>query len=248
MLPDNYLHTNKLCQVHPLNKVLFLLLFIGFGFLSKSIEFLFLQGLSIVVFILFSVTIPKPALLKMLVMPFGFVLLGVLSLVITNAPTLVLTLWKDWGISTKGIQLALLIMSRSFALTSAMYWFILVTSVQELVYVFRKIKLPALLIDIVLLVYRNIFLLLGVSNQIYQAQTCRMGYNNARNSYRSFVSLMGQTFVLSYYRADRQYNSIMTRGYQGEWPVSVVTMSFSKNYLVVWFGFLIFFIAGYILI
>jgi cobalt ABC transporter, permease protein CbiQ len=248
MLLYNYLQTNKLKEVHPLNKLLFLLLFIGFAFLSKVVGFLFLQGLSIVMFILYSVKMPKSVLLKMLVLPFGFVLFGILPLVITREPALIMKLWKGWGISSNGLQQSVLILSRSFALTTAMYWFILVTSVQELVYIFRKIKLPALFIDILLLVYRNIFLLLGVSNQIHRTQTCRMGYNNARNGYRSFGSLLGQTFVLSYYRADRQYNSILTRGYQGEWPASVLPMKFSKNYLGLWFGFLIFLAAGFILI
>ncbi|WP_262920272.1 cobalt ECF transporter T component CbiQ [Parabacteroides sp. FAFU027] len=248
MFPESYLQANRLSHVHPINKVMFFLLFIVFAFLSKSVGFLCLQGLSIVAFILFSVKMPKSVLLKMLLLPFGFVLLGILPLVITREPDLIMKLWKGWGVSSNGLQQSELILSRSFALTTAMYWFILVTSVQELVYIFRKIKLPALFIDVLLLVYRNIFLLLGVSNQIHRTQTCRMGYNNARNGYRSLVSLMGQTFVLSYYRADRQYNSVLTRGYQGEWPASVLPVKFSKNYLGLWFGFLIFLAEGFILI
>ncbi len=243
---NNFLHTSCLNRVHPLNKVSFLLLFIGFSFLSGSGGFLFLEGLSVVVFILFTVRIPFGKLLKMLSLPFGFILLGVLPLLIEKATPQSLFSWQGWGISRNGVQATFFILGRSFALTAAMYWFILVVSVQELVYLFRKIKLPAVFIDIVLLVYRNIFLLLGVSEQIRQTQTCRMGYNGMQNSYRSLVTLLGQTLVISYHRADRQYNSIMTRGYQSEWPATVLPMAFSKRYMVVWIGFLLLFSVGMI--
>ena len=246
MLLHNYLYANRLKQLHPVNKAMFLLLFIVFAFLSKSVGFLFFQGLTAVAFILFTVTIPKRILLKMLSLPFGFVLLGVLPLIVEKVSPQSLLTWHGWGISRYGLHQALFVFGRSFALTAAMYWFILVVSVQELVYLFRKIKLPAVFIDIILLVYRNIFLLLGVSEQIRQTQTCRMGYHGMRNSYRSLVSLLGQTLVLSFHRADQQYNSMMTRGYLGEWPTSVLPMSFSKRYAVVWIGFLLLFSVGMI--
>lgn len=245
MFIQDYLSANRWEWVHPMNKVMFPALFVIFAFLSQKTLFLCAEGIAIILFIISSVLLPWRTLLKMLIMPFGFVLLGSLPLIITDAPTQIMHLWNGYGISYDGLQKALLVMSRSFALTAAMYWFVLVTQVQELVYIFRKMRLPGLFIDIVLLVYRNIFLLLEVSTQIKQTQICRMGYGSIRSSYRSLITLMGQTFVISYYRADRQYNSIVTRGYQGEWPVSVLSVDFSVKYLIVWFVWLAGLILGY---
>ncbi len=248
MLLQNYLYANKLNRVHPVNKTMFLLLFMVFAFLSKSVVFLILHGFSVIAFILFAVKIPRRVLLKMLFLPIGFIIPGVLPLIVEKANGQSLIIWQGWGLSSGGVHQALFVSARSFALMMSMYWFILVVSVQELVYLLRKIKLPLTFVDIVLLVYRNIFLLLNVSDRIRRTQTCRMGYDGMRNSYRSLITLLGRTLVLSYHQADCQYNSILTRGYQGEWPESVLPMTFSKQYVAVWIGFLLLFSVGMLLL
>jgi len=96
-----------------------------------------------------------------------------------------------------------------------LYAFILSTPVIDMMVVLRKLKVPAVLIDIMVLVYRNIFIFSDTAQSIYTSQKSRLGYRNLRTSLRSTGLLAGCMFVLAGVRAEHLYRSMESRCYNG---------------------------------
>ena len=69
---------------------------------------------------------------------------------------------------------------------SSMYFLAVSTPVTDVLGVLRKIRVPSLFLELMLLIYRFIFVLLGTAEGIMTAQKCRMGNRDLRTGIRSF--------------------------------------------------------------
>ena len=95
---------------------------------------------------------------------------------------------------------------------------------------FRKMKLPELLIDLTGLIYRNIFTTLQLSKQIYTAQRSRLGYTDSRK--RDLGVLISQTFILSVKKANDQYNGLESRCYNNNFRMLNQEFYLSKKSII----------------
>ncbi len=110
---------------------------------------------------------------------------------------------------------ALLIALRAFACVSCTYFFVLTTPVTEVIDLLVKCHMPAVLAELMHLVYRFIFILLKVYARMDVAARSRLGYRDYRTSLRSFglvgANLLGGTLK----NVDQYYNAMLSRGYTG---------------------------------
>ena len=81
--------------------------------------------------------------------------------------------------------------------------------------VLRKMRLPALLIELMMLIYRFIFLLLETASAIMTAQESRLGNRDYRTKVRSFGAMASALFVQSMRRSDALYDALESRCYDG---------------------------------
>ena len=81
--------------------------------------------------------------------------------------------------------------------------------------VLRKMRLPALLIELMMLIYRFIFLLLETASAIMTAQESRLGNRDYRTKVRSFGAMASTLFVQSMRRSDALYDALESRCYDG---------------------------------
>jgi cobalt/nickel transport system permease protein len=114
-----------------------------------------------------------------------------------------------------GWQLA----SRALGAAAAMNFLTLTTPMVDLVDLMRRLRCPALLIDLMTLIYRFIFVLLESLNQLYTAQESRLGYINFRRGIASAGLLGSQLFVEAYHRSQRLQVALESRGYSGDLKV-----------------------------
>ena len=108
------------------------------------------------------------------------------------------------------------LMAVAFSSVSCLYFLILTTPVTDLLTVLRRLHCPWLILELMLLIYRAIFVLLDISDTIQTSQNCRLGNRN----FRSKLSCMGQMLSVLLVRAMRRssalYDSMESRLYDGQ--------------------------------
>ena len=99
---------------------------------------------------------------------------------------------------------------------SCMYFLACNTTMPDLLILLRKMKCPKVLIELMLLIYRFIFVLLDSAHAIFTAQHSRLGYQNYKTSLQSFGALGADLFVRSIKRSGALYDAMEARCYDGK--------------------------------
>ena len=216
---DCYPIQSRICKVHPGFKLGWFVLYTVLGLSSHSVLFLSVELLVFLTIAVFTVRISLLQLLRLMAIPAGFVLLGSLSVVLELNPVHPVFSMNagvvTFGVSGAGLQQGMLILFRSFSGIAVLYALVLNTSISDMIYVLRKLKAPEVVLDLMVLVYRNIFILSDTAQRIYIAQKSRMGHRNLKTSLRSTAQLGGSAFVLAGVRAEQLFHSMESRGYTG---------------------------------
>ncbi|MBF2017789.1 MAG: cobalt ECF transporter T component CbiQ [Rivularia sp. T60_A2020_040] len=95
-------------------------------------------------------------------------------------------------ISRSGFYQAVQIFTRALASVSCLYFLMLTVPFTEVLQTLRRFKFPTLLIELLLLMYRFIFILWNTATDLSIAQKSRLGYRNFRTSIKSLALLVGQ--------------------------------------------------------
>ncbi|CAH8715477.1 cobalt ECF transporter T component CbiQ [Paenibacillus thiaminolyticus] len=138
--------------------------------------------------------------IKWFMLPFSFLLFSIISILISVSPSADGLLWKVQagslylGISDATLQAAAQVLFRSTACLACTLFFVLTVPVQQLVKVMRTIHIPVLLIELMVLIYRFIFIFIEEAAAIRHAQQLRFGYHGLKNSYKSLAMLVNVLF------------------------------------------------------
>lgn len=126
-------------------------------------------------------------LLTVMRIPALFIILGCVAMAIEFAAAPIGT-WRIeigsiWiGVSETGLRRAGEILLKAFAAISAMYMLTLSTAMEEILEVLRKLHCPALLLELMYMIYRNIFILVQMNSRMQTAAQARMGYRDFKTS------------------------------------------------------------------
>jgi cobalt/nickel transport system permease protein len=121
-----------------------------------------------------------------------------------------------FGVSHSGIASAITLTCRSLGAASALNMLILTTPLVDLIALAQWLRVPALLIDLMTLIYRSIFVLLESLQRMTTAQQSRLGYRTPARAMRSAGLLSARLFIDAYHRAQRLQFGLESRGYHGE--------------------------------
>lgn len=111
----------------------------------------------------------------------------------------------------EGVKLILLAISS----ISCLYALTLSTPVAELIEVFRKMKIPELVIELMFLIYRFIFVLLDVMYNMINAAKVRNGLAGYKNTIKSYGYIARNLFIYSLKKINNYYDAMMGRKYDG---------------------------------
>nr|WP_052566646.1 energy-coupling factor transporter transmembrane component T [Candidatus Magnetobacterium casensis] len=89
-------------------------------------------------------------------------------------------------------------------------------------------RVPAIVVELAGLTYRFIYVLLETVRRVYVAQDSRLGYVEAKTSYRSLGLLLSSLIVRTLRYARELEISLESRGYTGDLNV------LQRNYKVSW--------------
>lgn len=166
--------------------------------------------------------------------PLGFLLLAGLTIVISlGAEPAAYICYLDLGAVRLGVtplslSQAGMVMGKSLAAISCLYFLALTTPMTQLIYVFRKMKLPPVFIDLMTVIYSYIFLLFQAASEIYVAQLSRGGYRGFRGTMKSLALLCSNLLLKSLKASEDAYNCLASRGFDGHFEVIEETYHLKK--------------------
>jgi cobalt/nickel transport system permease protein len=230
---DTYAYTNRFKSLHPLEKTIFSLVVLGICLAFSD------PGLYI--FVVFSMMgiisgwagIPLRFYLKILAFPLPFVLLGVLTIIcnFSQDPArfdLKIRVFSVFiGTTAQSAAQGLMVLLRTYACVSCLYFLSLTTPMVDIVWVMRKLRMPPVFIEILSIIYRFIFELLDTAFWIKTSQDARLGYVNFRKAMKSLGFLISNLFIKTFQNYKNLTTAMESRLYSGEFRVLEERFDFS---------------------
>ncbi|MCC6027152.1 MAG: cobalt ECF transporter T component CbiQ [Archaeoglobus sp.] len=169
------------------------------------------QPICIVIFSLLSVYAVGRNYLKIVEIPFLFILPGILVILFTIDGKTVIELWI-LRITDKSIELAISTAQRTVATLSVLFYLISTTTMPEFVSALRKIRLPKFLAELMFLSYRTIQILYGELKRFETSAKIRLGYSNFRISLLTTSLLAKTLFIRAMERVEKTSLAMELRG------------------------------------
>lgn len=232
---DQQAFKSKLIHIHPLEKFIFAIATLLICLISQQVlvSLLILLLMSSVLLIYGKIS-PK-LYCNLMLLPLSFLLLGIIPIIIQmsrveSSGLLSFKIVVFWFFLTKeSILNGLYILLRSLGCVSCLYFLLLTTPMTEILSVLKILKVPSLFREMMLFIYRFIFVLMETAHRIYIAQDSRGGYGRMKNGFQSFAQLVTMVFIKSYHRGQLTYTALISRGYDGEVQVLDFDYRFSKK-------------------
>lgn len=150
--------------------------------------------------------------LRIALPPLGFLLLGCLSLAYSldfaDGTLVVRWLPEGW---TPPLQLA----ARSLGALAALLFLALTTPMVDLIAFLRRLRVPEVLLEIMVLCYRMLFVFSEALHDTRTAQAARLGYATPRLALRSLGSLTANLTVQIWQRAHALHIAAQSRNNDG---------------------------------
>lgn len=217
---DKLAYTSTIRMKNPNEKLCFSILFLFLCIFSNDIVMSSLVFLTMGIMTVFVAKISLRVYLKLLLLPLFFTLFGVLGVVFAQ--------WSSsLSFQENNMLIYLSLLLKALASTSCLYFLILTTPMVDIIYSLQCIRLPKLFLEIMILMYRYIFVLLEFMTIIYISQDSRLGYSSYKKSFYSMGKLVSALFLSSYQKSMECYSSMESRAYQGE--IKVLDLHYRKN-------------------
>lgn len=158
--------------------------------------------------------------LHFLTIPAAFLILSTLTVVFNyrQKPLDIFALPLGSGyitVGTNSLLYGVQLMLTALAAVSCLYFLSLNTPMPDILEVLRFLHLPRIFIELMMLIYRFIFLLLEISLNISNAQNSRLGNRDYKTSVKSFTSLGSVLFIRAFKKANALYDAMEARCYDG---------------------------------
>ena len=119
------------------------------------------------------------------------------------------------GVSSQSLASWLQLMAVAFSSVACLHFLILTTPVTDLLSVPRRLHCPWLLLELMLLIYRAIFVLLDIAGAIQTAQNCRLGNRSFSSKLRCMGQMLSVLLVRSLKKSSLLYDAMESRLYDG---------------------------------
>jgi cobalt/nickel transport system permease protein len=161
---------------------------------------------------------------ELFIVPLWFALMSVAGIILITGGQEVfwswdLLPWFSLSITRESINQGVFVFCRVIGGMSAMLFIALTTPMTDIFIVFRQCRLPEVVIDLMMIIYRTIFILMDHVVQIYHAQVMRLGYSTRRESIHSFASLCGAAFIASWESGEDLIRAMDARCYDGKFAL-----------------------------
>ena len=185
---------------------------------------------------LLAIKIPPKLLLLRLTMPLVMATVVLVTQIFSYGTNPIFTM-SFWGWHLigyeEGLARGFLIMFRVFGGVSLILFLSMSTPTNKLFLAASWFRLPKIFIELMLLVYRYIFVLIADVATIRDAQKVRLGYHNWHQSMQSLGMLGGSLILRAYDRAGRVFEAMSARGYTGTMVLEYTAPFSRKDFVTV---------------
>ncbi|MBC7117702.1 MAG: cobalt ECF transporter T component CbiQ [Methanobacteriaceae archaeon] len=230
---DLYAYHNNLNRIPPRVKLSWGILTMILSLLSPSPIIPIMVAIIMSLTIVLIAGIPSRYYLKFISVPFafGFLTLILMALFFGAEPSSIEFSW--FRVYLDGLHTGFLTFSRIMGGFTCLAFISLTTPINEIFKQLEKIKVPRIIIEIALLMYRMIFIFLEEASTMYHAQETRLGYNSIRSSIKSLGLLASNLFIRSWLQGEKVYQAMETRCYNGEIPTMKIHETDNKWIILV---------------
>ncbi len=222
---DNCAYLNNIKDVNPLIKLGITFIGVIASMLTQNANIHILIMLFMTALILFIARVDMKLYIKCLKIPIIFLIIGIgLNLInisfenkdyIFNVNILGLYI----GTTEFAVKSSVNILLRAMSCIISIYFLILTTPFNQLIIVLKKIHIPHTLIELMILIYRFIFIFIEEAEEIYKSQQLKFGYTNLRTSYNSMSLLIKTLFFRMMRRYEDMSISLDIKLYDGKFHV-----------------------------
>lgn len=158
--------------------------------------------------------------MKMMMWPFTFLILGTVAILmdLSEEPVGIVNIAvgsRYIVVTMFSLVYSLRLIVVSLASVSCLYFLILTTPMTALLSVMRKFRCPWLLMELMMLIYRFIFVLLDSAVSITNAQNCRLGNKDMKTSIKSMGDMLAALLIQAIHKASILYDGMEARCYDG---------------------------------
>ncbi|MBM4241136.1 MAG: cobalt ECF transporter T component CbiQ [Euryarchaeota archaeon] len=224
---DNYAYTNSIKDANVSFKVLFAILTVIVCLVSTSPVIPLTITFLMLFLIIFLAKIPFKFYLKFLSIPFIF---GFMTFIFMTVFFGISEPWFNIGIFNlavykDGLNLGFLVLARIMGCFSCLGFLVLTTPINEIFFLLERFRIPKIIIEIAMMMYRYIFVFLDESGKMYNSQQTRLGYSSLKNTYRSVALLASNLFIKTWSKGEQLYITMESRCYNG----SIKTFEVQKS-------------------
>lgn len=217
---DKLCYTSKLRYENAGEKFAFSIITLLICVTSRSLEVALVVLAAMGILTVVKGGIPPLRYLKFMTLPLAFLLLSTAAIVINikqdplDLFALPLGNWYLTG-SKASLLYALQLILTALGAVSCLYFLSLTTPLPDILEVLNKLHCPRLLVELMMLIYRFIFILMDTAYAIATAQDCRLGNKDYRTSLHSFGLLGSVLMIRAISRSKKLYAAMEARSYDG---------------------------------
>lgn len=214
---DNYAHSNNLKDMNIYFKVLLGILTMLVSLISTSPIIPIIIAIFMSILIIFKAKISWKFYLKFFLIPFSFGLLTFIFMALffgVGNHILELGIF-NLVVTEDGFNLGILVFARMLGGFTCLAFLALTTPMTELFSVLELVKIPKIVLEIAMLMYRYIFVFLDEAINMYHSQETRLGYSSFKKSFKSMGMLGSNLFIRTWNKGEQAYIAMESRCYDG---------------------------------
>jgi cobalt/nickel transport system permease protein len=174
--------------------------------------------------LLFLARIDARSYAEIFIFPLWFAVMSVAGIILITGGTEIFWQWNivpgfSLSVTRESINQGFFVFCRVIGGMSAMCFISLTTPMTDIFIALRQCRVPEPVLDLMMIIYRTIFILMDQVIQIYQAQIMRLGYSTYRESIHSFSTLCGAAFIASWDAGDDLIHAMDARCYDGKFAL-----------------------------
>ena len=225
MIIDDYAYRNRLSKVNPNIKFVIGMLLLILSLINpyNYISLLIILTMSFII-----VGVAKIELkdyIHFIKIPITFLIISIIMILINFSNDKDILLYSIEigslyvGVSVESINSATHLFFRALSCLTCIYFIMLTTPFNQLIFVFKKLHLPDIVLEIAMLMYRFIFIFMEEVADIRKSQELRFGYINLKNGYNSFGLLVSMLFKRMMIRYDEMSIALDMKLYDGTFHI-----------------------------
>lgn len=221
MIIDDYAYKNKLSKVNPNMKFAIGMLLLILSLINPY-NYISLLVIGIMSFVIVGIAkIEFKDYIHFIKIPFVFLILSIIMILLNFSKDKGSLLYSInigslyIGVSNESIVSSTRLFFRALSCLTCIYFIMLTTPFNQLIFVFKKLHLPDIVLEISMLMYRFIFIFMEEVADIRKSQELRFGYINLKNAYNSFGLLVNMLFKRMMIRYDEMSIALDMKLYDG---------------------------------